>query len=77
MKLQWVENIVQIRKLRRVYNIFTGKSLEKQLLGEVKRLENTGNIKMEFREMGCEDTLRRLAQDRIQCWSFVLRPPVL
>lgn len=38
-----------------MYKIFTGKPLGKQLLGKVKRLENTGNIKMEFREMGCED----------------------
>jgi hypothetical protein len=55
MKVQWVENVVQIWNVRRVVRIFIGKPIGKQLLGKGKKLENSGSIKMEFREMGCED----------------------
>jgi hypothetical protein len=50
MKLQRVENVVQVSKVRRVYKIFTGKPHGKQLLGKVDRLENTDNIKWNLEE---------------------------
>jgi hypothetical protein len=70
-RMRWVGYVACIREMRNAYNILTGKSKGKILLGRPRhRWED--NIRIDLREIGWEGVhWMHLAQDMDQWWPLV------
>jgi hypothetical protein len=64
-------HVARIRQGRGVYRVLVGRTEGKRPLGRPRRRWDD-NIKMDLREIGIDGAnWIRLAQDRVQWWTFV------
>ncbi|KAJ4429418.1 hypothetical protein ANN_21587 [Periplaneta americana] len=70
-RLRWAGHVARIGEFRNAYRVLVGWPEGKRPLGR-PRCRWEDNIKMDLREVGCDDIeWIGLAQDRDQCWAYV------